>query len=175
MSDRLDLAKQFAEAGEPEGPTADQVARGYHGNGTWDSSPEAMVELQARSREVGAARRKNRIAAYERKMENYLESSAELQGELVKEGLRIMRECRTDERTPTADEMDLIKRAQKASEFVPTRVIGKPTQRTEHSGKVDFVGLIAGTAQLDDDEEEYEEVDFELEAADVDEDSWDET
>lgn len=176
----LELAKQL---GEPEGPTVDMVQRGYHGNGVWPSDPQAMQTLQEQSRKKGAARRAARILAFDEKLLDGIKDSAGLQVDLVKEARRIMRACDDGNRSPTPIEMDLIKRGQVAAEKIPDRIIGKSTQKHEHSGQIDFVGLIAGVddvTELDatdveweeDEDSDEESVGGELEAADDDEDSW---
>lgn len=170
--DPLEIARSL---GSEEVPTTDMVKRGYHGNGTWDDDPATMQALTERSREVGAKRRAARIAAYDAKMIEGLEHAAGLQVELAEEALRTLRECKTDSRTPTKEEMDVIKRGQVAAEQIPNRVIGKAAQRVEHSGQVDLVSIIAGETGVEEFEVEDAEVwedDGRDGQDDNDDDSW---
>lgn len=166
--DPLELARSL---GDVDAPSKSMVKRGYHGNGVWADDAQTMVELNERSREVGAARRAARIEAYDNKIVSGLESSAELQVKLTELALKILRECEEDDRSPTRDEMDLIKRGQAAAEAIPNRAIGKASQRVELSGQVDLVGLIAGETQDDVLDASVVDADWN---EDDDEQSWDE-
>lgn len=171
--DPIALASSF---GQEEGPTTEMVKRGYHGNGVWPSDPEAMQQLTERSREVGAARRARKIAAFDKVMVDHMEDAAKLHGKLVVEANRILDECEHDNRVPTKEELDLIKRGQVSADKIPDRVIGKSVQQVEHSGEIDLVALIAGEQDIDVLEvevlgEEYYEAEVEA-AVDVNEDSW---
>lgn len=169
--DPLELAKSL---GSDEGPSTDMVARGYHGNGVWPSDPATMATLTETSRKKGAARRAARIEAYDEAMVGGIVDSAKLQVDLVRWGREILAECKEEKRRPTGIELDILKRAQVAAEKVPDRVIGKATQKHEHAGQVDFVGLIAGTEDISVFGREQEWIDAEVvgDDDDADDDSW---
>ena len=164
----VELARSL---GDEEGPTPQQVAAGTHGNGVWDAlTPERMQEVLAKRREHGRQQRQRRIEAFDTRMVSKLEAAAELQGRLIDQANRVLKECEEDNRVPTKDEMDLIKRGQAASEIAANRTIGKAAQRIEHSGQVDLVSIIAGEADLIEEAEEAEWEDVDEEGDD--EDSW---
>jgi hypothetical protein len=172
--DPIALAKTF---GSEEGPTTDMVKRGYHGNGVWPSDPETMAVLTEKSREVGAARRARKVAAFDAIMIDHMEDAAKLHGKLVVEANRILAECEHDNRVPTKEEMDLIKRGQVSAEKIPDRVIGKSTQHLDVTGEIDLVALVAGEQDVDVLEgvvvaEEWESDEAAAEGTDDDEDSW---
>ena len=134
--------------GEQEGPTSDQLARGYHGNGVRPNDAETMAELTRRSVEVGRSRRARRIAAHDEVIEKEIETAASLQARLIRRADKLMEEAEGGRRL-TADEMDIVKRGQAAAEKVTDRVIGKVAQKVEHSGEVNLVGWFTGAVDPD--------------------------
>lgn len=164
----FDPVKIALSMGVDETPTREQVARGAHGNGVWDKlTPDELNELAAQSRAKGRNRREKLIQAHDDELVKQLAGSALLHKQLIDEGNRILKECADDERSPTPIEMDLVKRAQKAAEVVPDRVIGKSSQRHEITGQVDLVSMISGQGDVNDFDDDPIDVDWEEDASDV--------
>jgi hypothetical protein len=148
------------QLGEPEGPTAGQLERGYHGNGNWPATPEAMAELTKRSAEVGRSRRQRRIAKHDEQLEAVIEDAATLQANLIREANRLIELAQSGQRL-SVGEMDIVKRGQAAAEKVTDRVIGKVAQKVEHSGEVNLISWFTGRSNPDDETPVYDAEDAE--------------
>ena len=143
------MLSEFPEIGDDVTPTTEMVVKGKIGNGIsaahgdGDYAIELMKTMQAQKQEHRAELRKAREASYEEGVKDSLEVIAHLEGGLVDIGNVVMMKLVAGEKV-TANEMTLLKLAQKTAEDMKNRALGKSKSISETTVKNTTLNLIAG-------------------------------
>ncbi len=143
------MANEFPEIGDDATPTTDMIVKGKVGNGISaghgddDYALELMKTMQAQKQEHRKELKKAREASYEEGVKDSLQVIASLESGLVDIGNIVMEKLTKGEKV-TANEMVLLKLAQKTAEDMKNRALGKSKSITETTVKNTTLNLIAG-------------------------------
>lgn len=138
----------FPVVGEDKTPTAEQIARGAFGNGSWDLT-DASVEIAYAERAKQIKEDKDeRRRFFNESAKDALADAIRLHHSIVKQGLAVMEKIENGE-APTAKEMSVLAMAQKSSKELADRGMGRATVAQPEQEREGLLALLVRKAPHD--------------------------